>query len=190
MTLAPTATPTPTPAANADATFTANAAANTPLDTTALRNRLAQRLPDYMLPTAIIALDHLPLNANGKLDRKSLPEPDHSAPTQSHESPRRRNRATQIAAIWCEVLGLDRINRHDNFFAIGGHSLAVIRAQALFTERHGSGLKIQMFFAHPTLSQLAAVVAEGRDAAQGSRAHRLSEMSRLMDGLEVTGHVH
>ncbi|MDN7728338.1 non-ribosomal peptide synthetase, partial [Burkholderia gladioli] len=88
-----------------------------------LREHLAARLPEYMVPAAFVVLDALPLTPNGKVDRRALPEPDDDAFAQAqYEAPQGETEQT-IAALWAELLGVERVGRHDNFFALGGHSL-------------------------------------------------------------------
>src|SRR5690606_9107838 len=85
---------------------------------TALRSALADTLPDYMVPTQIMLLDTLPLNSNGKIDRKALPAPVQA--TRDPAAPPRDATEQQIAAIWCDVLGVNAVGRHDSFFDVGG----------------------------------------------------------------------
>ena len=92
-----------------------------------LRAQLLATLPEYMVPSAYVALDAFPLTPNGKLDRKALPAPDGSAyAVRAYEAPSGEIE-TAIAQIWCALLDLPRVGRQDNFFALGGHSLLVIR---------------------------------------------------------------
>src|SRR5205807_3101219 len=91
-----------------------------------LRSYLAQRLPEYMVPTAYVRLEALPLTPNGKLDRKRLPAPDGNAlAVGGYEEPQGEIE-TKLAAIWREVLEVKNVGRHDDFFALGGHSLLAI----------------------------------------------------------------
>ncbi|MGP9576114.1 amino acid adenylation domain-containing protein, partial [Halomonas sp. AOP42-D2-25] len=152
------------------------------LDTSPLRERLSQQLPDYMVPRAMVALDALPLNANGKVDRKALPEPDLISGTQ-YEPPQGEVEDV-LAAIWSEVLGTERIGRHDNFFEVGGHSLAAIQISARFTQRFGEVLPVRLIFEHPTLAKMATRVALQQVNADGGRAKRLSTMDQLLNELE------
>ncbi|ELY22071.1 non-ribosomal peptide synthetase [Vreelandella titanicae] len=152
------------------------------LDIDSLREALGQRLPDYMVPGAVVTLDALPLNANGKVDRKALPEPDLISGTQFE--PPQGEVEEALAAIWSEVLGTERIGRHDNFFEVGGHSLAAIQISARFTQRFGEALPVRLIFEHPTLAHMATQVALKQVNADGGRAKRLSTMDQLLNELE------
>ena len=124
----------------------------------ALRSHLAVRLPDYMVPAAYVRLSRLPLTPNGKLDRKALPAPDGEAyATRSYEAPQGEVEET-LARIWSEVLGLERVGRHDNFFDLGGHSLLAVRVLERM-RREGLRGDVRALFGAPTLSALAATVS-------------------------------
>ena len=97
-----------------------------PVDAELLRSYLATTLPDYMVPAAYVRLESLPLTPNGKLDRKALPAPDTDAYSSRGYEPPQGEVETKLAAIWADVLKLDRMGRHDNFFALGGHSLLAV----------------------------------------------------------------
>src|SRR5262249_53011094 len=88
-----------------------------------VRNYLKRRLPEYMAPSALVALERLPLTTNGKLDRKALPAPEGDAYVRRRYEPPVGEIETRLARIWAEVLKIDRVGRHDNFFGLGGHSL-------------------------------------------------------------------
>jgi amino acid adenylation domain-containing protein len=127
------------------------------LDTEALRAQLSKHLPEYMVPAVFVQLDQLPLNANGKVDRKALPEPQHA--TRAYEAPQGEIEEA-LAAIWADVLKLDRVGRHDNFFEIGGHSLAALRLVAASELRFGNGLlTLEDAMQWPVLSEQARRVA-------------------------------
>ncbi|WP_343731865.1 amino acid adenylation domain-containing protein [Duganella sp.] len=127
------------------------------LDAQAVRSSLSAHLPDYMVPASVTVLDVLPLNANGKIDRKALPPPDWNAGAQ-YEVP--QNVAEQaLADIWADVLGQQRVGRHDNFFELGGHSLTVMTLAAQLRQRHGISIPLRAVFEMPTIAALAAIPA-------------------------------
>ncbi|WP_460734464.1 non-ribosomal peptide synthetase, partial [Lysobacter tyrosinilyticus] len=125
-----------------------------------LREGLSRTLPEYMLPAAYVALERLPLTPNGKLDRRALPEPEGAAYAQrAYEAPEGPVE-TALAAIWRELLRVDRVGRHDNFFELGGHSLLVTRLIDV-ARRRGLLLDLRQVFDAPTLAGLAAVATPG-----------------------------
>src|SRR5205823_14702032 len=96
-----------------------------------LRSLLRQKLPDYMIPSAFVFLNPLPLTPNGKVDRSKLPPPDDSRPSLDQRFVEPRSEIEELVAqVWREVLKLDNICIHDNFFEIGGHSLLATRVVA------------------------------------------------------------
>ncbi|WP_322063450.1 AMP-binding enzyme, partial [Paraburkholderia sp. J63] len=104
------------------------ARADAALDIAALREALADVLPDYMVPGVIMVLEAMPLNPNGKVDRKALPQPEFESAAE-YEAPEGATETT-LAAIWCEVLGIARVGRHDNFFELGGDSILSLQIVA------------------------------------------------------------
>ncbi|WP_425123025.1 amino acid adenylation domain-containing protein [Burkholderia gladioli] len=133
----------------------------------AIRDHLAAQLPDYMVPTAFVRLDALPLSPNGKLDRRALPAPDSSAlARQAYEAPQGEIECA-LAEIWAELLGVERIGRHDSFFALGGHSLLAVRLVGRIAAL-GTELPLAKLFASPTLAGLAALITNRLD--QGAAA--------------------
>ncbi|WP_460021945.1 AMP-binding enzyme, partial [Methylobacterium phyllosphaerae] len=92
-----------------------------------LRAHLSARLPDYMVPAAFVRLDALPLTPNGKLDRRALPDPDVDAYARQAYEPPREGIEAVLAGLWQELLGVERVGRHDSFFELGGHSLLAVR---------------------------------------------------------------
>jgi amino acid adenylation domain-containing protein len=120
-----------------------------------LRAHVAAALPDYMVPAAYVRLEAIPLTANGKADRRALPAPDGEAyARREYEAPAGETE-TAIARIWCDVLELERVGRHDDFFALGGHSLSAVR---VIERMRGAGLQtdVRTLFDSPQLSALAA----------------------------------
>ena len=130
-----------------------------------LREGMAAVLPPYMVPAAFIELSQLPISANGKLDRKALPEPSHSAfSTRPFEAPAGPIEE-KMAALWAELLKLERIGRHDNFFELGGHSLlAVTLIERL--KQQGLPCDVRALFTTPTVAGLAAgLIGESLESA-------------------------
>ncbi|NHB98701.1 non-ribosomal peptide synthetase, partial [Photorhabdus stackebrandtii] len=122
-----------------------------------LRQQLAQHLTDYMLPSAFVTLETFPLTPNGKLDRKALPDPEQSAvATRGYEAPE-GELETLLVQIWQELLGLERVGRHDHFFELGGHSLMAVslieRLRVL-----GQTLDVRSIFSAPILSEMALAI--------------------------------
>ena len=121
-----------------------------------VRLALSATLPDFLVPAVIVTLDALPLTANGKVDRRRLPVPDGRRPmlTQAYVAPRTALEAT-LARIWADVLRLDRVGIHDNFFALGGDSILSLQIAAR-AARAGVRLAPRLVFEHPTVETLAA----------------------------------
>uniref|UniRef100_UPI0022495B1B non-ribosomal peptide synthetase n=1 Tax=Streptomyces TaxID=1883 RepID=UPI0022495B1B len=145
-------------------------AAGTPPTPHALREALGRHLPPYMVPRAFVFLDALPLTPQGKLDRRALPSPSGARPELGTAyAPPEPGREETLARIWCEVLGVDRVGRHDNFFHLGGDSIRSI--QVLGQARtQGIGFQLQDLFRTPTLAGLAEAAEEG--AAGGPASDR------------------
>ncbi|HEY6320474.1 MAG TPA: amino acid adenylation domain-containing protein, partial [Thermoanaerobaculia bacterium] len=131
-----------------------------------LRAYLAAKLPSFMVPWAFVPLPALPRNANGKLDRGALPDPGRQAWGAAAEVEEPRSEAERtVAAIWQEVLGLDRVSVHDNFFDSGGHSLLAVRAYHRYRAAFGRDFPLIALFENPTIETLARFL--GRSAAGG-----------------------
>jgi len=150
--------------------------------TDALRAALARTLPEYMVPSLIVVLENLPLNANGKIDRRALPTPD-PGPNRAFEAPISIEEHA-LADVWSEVLGIEKVGRNDNFFDAGGHSLMALRIIALLAERHGCEIPVRWFFESPTLQSLAARVPKDV-LGSGSRQTRLSQIDSIISQIEV-----
>ncbi len=132
-----------------------------------LRADLKARLPEYMVPWSFNVLDQLPLTANGKLDRKALPVP--ASDRQSEDAAAPPSTATEQALLdmWSELLGAQQIGIHDDFFALGGHSLLVAELVARVRERFGTPVSIRTVFSDPTIKALADSVDALRNGHAG-----------------------
>jgi amino acid adenylation domain-containing protein len=125
-----------------------------------LRAHIEAKLPPYMVPTAYVRLERMPLTANGKLDRKALPEPDEAAyGMRGYEAPAGEMEQT-LAGIWAEVLKVERVGRHDNFFALGGNSMGAIRLVNQVRQKLGVNLAVRTFFEAPTIAELVSRLKE------------------------------
>ncbi|WP_175819858.1 non-ribosomal peptide synthetase [Burkholderia sp. BCC0419] len=142
-------------------------AAAQPVEAATLDAHLRRTLPDYMVPAQLIVLDALPRNANSKVDRARLPAPVRVV--RVYEAPRDGDEAA-LAAIWCDVLNLERVGRGDHFFDLGGHSLAAVRVATRVAERLGRDVPVRALFEAPVLAQYALQVADAPRAAQAGAA--------------------
>ena len=118
-----------------------------------LREALKRRLPEYMVPSAFVVLEALPLTPHGKLDRKAFPAPDRAS-EQAYIAPRNKTEEV-LAKIWAEVLGLSRVGVEDNFFELGGHSLLAIQVITRTQDAFQKNLPVRRLFETPTVSGLA-----------------------------------
>jgi thioesterase domain-containing protein/acyl carrier protein len=123
----------------------------------ALRAALKQQLPEYMLPAAFVFLPSLPLTPNGKLDRKALPDPEPARPAMPAEATApRTDTEARLVRIWTQVLHLDQVGIHDNFFDLGGSSLMAAQLVNHLREALGVDLPLRRLFEGPTVAELAA----------------------------------
>ena len=126
-----------------------------------IREFLKGKLPDYMVPSAIEILDRMPLTPNGKVDRKILPEPAGVRCAQEiNYAPPETDLEKRIATVWQNLLHVEQIGRHDNFFDLGGHSLLVVQAHTRLCEMLQSELSIIRLFQYPTISALTKFLNE------------------------------
>ncbi|WFE36317.1 non-ribosomal peptide synthetase [Micromonospora sp. WMMD975] len=140
-------------------------------DAAELRRWLRDRLPAYLVPAAFVTLDALPVTGNGKLDRAALPAPTAaSEPDRPYLEPRTEVEVT-LAKLWAETLRLDRVGVHDDFFDLGGHSLAIVRLAARACDL-GLPVGVADLVEHPTVAALAGVLATRRPGPAGTAARR------------------
>jgi amino acid adenylation domain-containing protein len=126
-----------------------------------LRQELAASLPDYMVPSAFVFIERMPLTPNGKLDRSALPQPVQNVGNRGETYVPPRNAVERrIAASWSEILQIERIGTSDNFFELGGHSLSAMRAVIRLSQEFGLQVSIRVLFDHPTVGALAGAIAQ------------------------------
>ncbi len=131
-----------------------------------LRQQLAQYLADYMLPSAFVTLESFPLTPNGKLDRQALPAPDASSVvSRGYEAPVGETEIA-LAQIWQDLLGLERVGRHDHFFELGGHSLLAVQLASRIRQVLAKELSLQQLFDQPLLADLAQALTGASVTAQ------------------------
>ncbi len=121
-----------------------------------LGSYLGKYLPSYMIPAAFVVIDRFPLTANGKVDRRALPAPT-LAPREDFAPPATATEV-QLAALWAGVLRVEQIGRHDNFFALGGHSLLVMQLLGRVRSHWAVELTVQNLFTNPTVAELARLI--------------------------------
>ncbi|HET6974042.1 MAG TPA: amino acid adenylation domain-containing protein [Pyrinomonadaceae bacterium] len=134
-------------------------------NTTELRDHLKQKLPHYMIPSAFVVLDKLPLSPNGKIDRRALPAPEALTPDVENDfvAPRDQ-REEMIAGIWAAVLNVEQVGIHQNFFDLGGHSLLATQVIARLNEAFHVDLPLRSLFESPTVAALAERVIHSSGA--------------------------
>ncbi|WP_435271548.1 phosphopantetheine-binding protein, partial [Streptomyces sp. 1222.5] len=145
---------------------------DTPLDLDALHAHASERLPDYMVPAAFMALDALPLTVNGKIDKRALPQPPASAGSGGRAP--RNPREEVLCGLFAEVLGLPSVSVDDDFFRLGGHSLLATRLVSRIRTVLGAELPVPALFENPNVARLA----ERLDRAESARP-KLRPMRRM-----------
>ncbi|MBB4634030.1 non-ribosomal peptide synthetase [Longimicrobium terrae] len=152
----------------------------------ALRAHLRQSLPEYMVPAAFVILHALPLTPNGKLDRKALPAPEFAAESAGYTAPRTPVEA-ELAGIWAEVLGVERVGVTDDFFALGGHSLLATRLVWRIRESMEGELDVVTLFNAPTIEAIAPGLSPRRSRRAVDAPVRRAGSSRLLEMLDDMG---
>ncbi len=161
-----------------------------------LRSFLKQTLPDYMVPTTFVKLEAFPLTTSGKIDRKALPVPVRKEASSAERALPQTQLERDLAAIWQQVLGVEKVGIHDNFFDLGGHSLLMAQAHSRLQELLGREVPIVELFQYPTISLLAqhlsqasgedttgaktsTAVQQGKERAQQQREALRRQQARL-----------
>ncbi len=143
-----------------------------------LREQLRERLPDYMVPSAFVSLDELPLNANGKIDRAALPDPEQVSNSSSNSETTLTPIEELLISIWCDVLRLQGIGPRDNFFELGGHSLLATQVMSRIRETMGVEIPLRILFEAPTVEGLAREVEAARRGEAGLIAPQIETADR------------
>ena len=146
-----------------------------------LRNVLRQKLPDYMIPGAIVIVDAFPLTPNGKLDRNALPRPDREGSASETYEPPRTPAEETMAKIWADVLKVERVGVHDNFFDLGGHSLLATKVISRVRATFHIDLPLRSLFQAPTVAGLVAIITE--DQAKSLDDEALDRMLTELESL-------
>ncbi len=120
-----------------------------------LREHLRERLPEYMVPAALVVLERLPLSANGKIDRRALPAPERAVSEEGYAAPRTPVEEV-LCSIWAEVLGVERVGVEESFFALGGHSLLATQVVSRARQAFGAEVPLRALFEASTVAGLAA----------------------------------
>jgi hypothetical protein len=150
------------------------------LQINSLRSFLKEKLPDYMIPSDFIKIEEVPLLSNGKIDRKALPLPEGARPQldEAFVAPR-SSTEEDLAKIWADVLHLDRVGIHDNFFDLGGHSLVATKVMSRVQKVFNLKLPLRILFEAPTVAEFSLAIIQLQVAQMGER-----DIIGLLEGLE------
>ncbi|HEX8088393.1 MAG TPA: non-ribosomal peptide synthetase, partial [Blastocatellia bacterium] len=145
-----------------------------------VRRFIIERLPDYMAPSSVVIIDGLPLTPNGKLDRDALRRLGEASPIseESYVAPRNSVEAV-VAAIWAEILGIEQVGAHDNFFDLGGHSLLATRAISAIRYVFKVDLPLKALFESATVAELASAVITNE-----SKPGQAQKIARILEKME------
>lgn len=146
-----------------------------------LRWLLKSKLPNYMMPSAIVPMESIPLTPSGKVDRSALPHPNANVAHHEHaDSAPKTQIQKALAGIWIELLGIKQVNTNDNFFDMGGHSLLIIRMINEVRKTLRFALRVSEVLQNPTIELLARLISEGRETRADPTVVRLQEGSQEM----------
>ena len=135
------------------------------------------RLPDYLIPSALMRLDAMPLTPNGKIHRKGLPAFAQINGGERIPEPPRNRVEEAFSWMWAEILGVEEVGIHDDFFEIGGHSILASQLVSRMRETFHIELSLRTFFDAPTIAKLAGIII--RNEEQAMKVERIAEL--LMD---------
>ena len=144
-----------------------------------LRAYLSQELPVYMIPSAFVFLDALPLTTRGKVDRRALPVPDERRPDIEASFAAPRNAVEEaLAEIWGEVLGIEKVGIQDNFYELGGHSLMATQIISRFRDTFQVELQLHQFFETLTIAGLSESIEEAKNSGSKLQTPAITPISR------------
>jgi len=162
---------------------------DSPPDVAQTRRFLGQRLPDYMIPSAVVALGAMPLTSSGKIDRRALPDPDWNRTSLCGEFVAPRTEMEEkLAAIWREVLNVPRVGVEDNFFDLGGSSLLALRLTSRVRTALGVDLPLAALFTSPTVAGLAAAIQDVPSSEDRAADVAAVDPMRLFDAFVLHGY--
>ncbi|WP_437896085.1 amino acid adenylation domain-containing protein [Sorangium sp. So ce124] len=157
------------------------------LEARALREALSRRLPEYMVPSAFVTLESLPLSPSGKVDRKALPAPDDGSDPQRPRVAPRNALEEKLAAIWRDVLGVGSVGVHDSFFDLGGHSLLATQVASRLRDAFGVELPLRTLFERQSIAELAEAVTRASASVDDEPILRSAEPEDLLGQLDRLG---
>jgi amino acid adenylation domain-containing protein/thioester reductase-like protein len=157
----------------------------------ALRNALKESLPPYMLPAGYMFLDSMPVNENGKINRKALPEwkGETQVPAEEDEMPANEHEQI-IKAIWLDVLGTKALRMTDNFFELGGHSVLLTVMNKRLPDKYREKVTLQDLFQYATIRGLATVIQERLEGANENADERLAVLQRMLEDAQLLPDIH
>jgi len=157
------------------------------VQTSQLRMHLKNKLPDYMVPSAFVVLDKLPMTSSGKLDRKALPMPDNTRPDIAEDYLAPRNPVEEVvAALWAEILGIERVGVLDSFFDLGGHSLLATRVVSSIRYIFKVELPLKTLFQASTVAELSEeIVAREPKPGQAEKIARILKQMESMSSDDI-----
>ena len=146
-----------------------------------LRRHMAESLPEHMAPAAYVRMEAWPRTPSGKLDRRALPAPGKKAyVTSSGYEPPQGRMETELAGIWAAVLKMDRVGRHENFFALGGHSLSAMQVMVRLRKALDLDVPVVSLFQNPTIESFAEAIGRLQGSTQSE-----SDVLRILEELEA-----
>ena len=158
-----------------------------PCDAAAIQRYLQQRLPAYMVPSIIVPMGALPRTASAKVDRLRLPPPGDEGKVRAEVTPPRTPEEAALVEIWREILGVDRVDVDDDFFALGGHSLLATQMISRVRTSLGVELGLRQIFSTPRLAELARVIVESRARGEAAAAPAIAPLPRRGRHPRATG---